>query len=158
VSLIVVAFALNFSLFFTRVIVDAGNITANVFLSAIGGYIEPGNADDYFFVAKAFYPGSSGTDFISVASNIKEVLNPNSVLGGDTFEDMVSAAKLENEEIKTFPYVSALLITALFMFILSKHFFVAGFMFLGRIIHIIYYMVASPFFLITAFIPGFERL
>jgi hypothetical protein len=66
--------------------------------------------------------------------------------------------KDKGKEAELGTYLLLQLVLILFFLVFAKNFFVAGFMFLGRMIWIIYYMVSSPFFLITAFIPGQERL
>jgi hypothetical protein len=78
-----VAFALNFSLFFTRVIVDAGNITANVFVSSISSEVD--NPKDYFAAASLFYQGADPRSFASVGGHFQRVLKPTNLLGTDSF-------------------------------------------------------------------------
>ncbi|EFK96403.1 hypothetical protein LDC_1572 [sediment metagenome] len=54
-NLIIVAFVMNFSMFFGRVIIDAGNFTSSIFYSLIS--IESKNSDgetrDFFAPARA---------------------------------------------------------------------------------------------------------
>ena len=160
IKLIIVIFVINFSLFFSRVIVDAGNITARVFMTSISVNII--GTEDYFAAAKAFYPGSKDADFQSVGAAFVLGLSPENLLGAKNFEDWQKINSTQTGKSKADSdlsnYLLMQIILIIFFIVFAKHLFVGGFMFLGRMVYIVYYMIAAPAFFITAFIPGQENI
>jgi hypothetical protein len=82
--LVIIIFAINFSLFFARVIVDAGNITANVFLSSVA--VDIGENKDYFYFARTVNNDSESKVYKSVGSALVNGLNPENLLGEKNFQ------------------------------------------------------------------------
>jgi hypothetical protein len=155
VRLLIVIFLINFSLFFTRVIVDAGNITARVFLSSMSTKIV--ESEDYFAVAKSFYASTDSNNFVSVSASFQKVLKIEDLLGIESFRDYQKFKNklATNDDGEIFLIIA--LVVAVVSVALSKHLFIGGFMFLSRMIWIIVYMIASPVAFISAFIPGYEN-
>ncbi len=83
IALIVIAFALNFSLFASRVIVDAGNITANVFLTPIS--VSTDMEDGWFAFARAFYDDKN-MEFKSVTGAFLSTLGVEGLVSKENFE------------------------------------------------------------------------
>lgn len=149
IYLIVVIFAINFSLFFARVIVDAGNITANVFLNAVA--VDLVGDSSYFYVAETI---TGETGYKSVGAALVEGLKPENLLGEKNFQAW--QGDNETDERKIGGYLAMNVILVIVYFVLGKQFLTAGFMFLGRLVWIVYYMVLAPIFFISLFIPEQE--
>ena len=155
INLIIIAFVLNFSLFFSKIIVDAGNITSHVFLNVSSVKViekEESILPSHFFIAKAI----TGNDNInrSVGAALVKGLSTKNLFGAKNFEDWKEIDK-SADQVMTYFFMN--LLVGFVYFAIAKKFFSAGFMFLGRLVWIVFYMVTSPIYFISYFIPGQEE-
>ena len=158
IYIILIIFVINFSLFFSRVIVDAGNITAHIFLSAVGTTInsgKKGSEDDYFFFARKVTKNENA-EYKSVGASLVRGLQVKNLLGEENFTKWRDGSL--QEEQSYYKYVALNLMLVILYIMLAKRFLKAGFMFLGRLIWIVYYMISSPIFFITLLIPGQDKV
>jgi hypothetical protein len=114
------------------VIVDAGNITARVFLSSMSTKIV--ESEDYFAVAKSFYASTDSNNFVSVSASFQKVLKIEDLLGIESFRDYQKFKNklATNDDGEIFLIIA--LVVAVVSVALSKHLFIGGFMFLSRMI------------------------
>ena len=145
IMLIVVVFIINFSLFFARVIVDAGNLTARVFYNTISIKI----ADkDHFSVAKHFYKNEESFEFKSVAAAFYQDLQPEKLINnGTVFNYFVGT----QSSVAIFMLILGILIFT--NLVIAKNLFSVSLMLITRIVFIIYYMVSAPFYFLALFLP-----
>ena len=157
IKLIVVIFVLNFSLFFARVIVDAGNLTARVFYNSISTeHIDNGGVTEWllgshFFIAERFYGGAQGEafKFKSVAGAFQSKLDPKTLIGNNVIFDYFVSK--DNNETTSFLFIMLILICV--NLAIAKSLAAASFTFIGRIVWIIYYMISAPFYFLSLFLP-----
>lgn len=131
VNVILMAVLINFSLFFTKIIIDAGNITARIFYNAI----EVKNKAD-------------GTQNVGIASEkaisvtLIDQVDPQKIIlqSGDDFSEINGAS--EDEYAGFFILISLLAaaVNIYFMFI----FFSVGFLFVGRVLQLWISMITAP--------------
>ena len=165
VKIIVVALVMNFSLFLSKGIIDAGNITARLFYNSIGSpQIEDGSGnstvgENHFIIAKAFYQSTANgtntnnTQFRSIAGYFQSFAKPENLFGVDTFKAW-KATKGGNANIWTFVFMCVLV--SFYLLMMAKTLFKGGFFFLTRVVWLVYYIIISPFALISMFIPKME--
>jgi hypothetical protein len=146
VNIIVVAIFINFSLFFTRVVVDASNILTRVFYSNIEVTGIPSSFED-----SAIGYGSAQPKEITGA--ILSKLNPQELLSKDLYE-----ADIDGQELSAFGKmmynVFIIVILIGINAILSYVFFVVALLFLTRIITILLSMILAPLAFASLMFPG----
>ncbi len=153
-TLIVVALLLNFSLFFTKVVIDAGNILARAFVNSIN-------------IENDSYADQVGYRSISVG--ILDKINPQRLLSQTLFKPKFNAVQgsvdSETGEIiagSEYPILDDNLTYYFFVFILlgvvnftlAWTFLSVGLLFLGRIVGLWFAMIFSPIAFITLAVPG----
>ena len=145
-----VVFVINFSLFFTRVVVDAGNLTARIFYTSISSKVtDTEEAGRRFGLAINFYdPGTEVTDFKSISGSFYQSLSIEKLVGGkDIFEIF------KKEDSSSIVFIMLLMVATVMNIFLAFNFFKTSFVFIGRIVWIMIYMIASPLAFILLFLP-----
>jgi len=162
VRLIIIAFVLNFSLFASKVIIDAGNITALTFYNAIdAGNTLPYNYDEI---------GKSGSvaqvkdelagnctkrgDPKSIAGALVGLFNPARIFASENFESLSRAQARNQSSILMAMFLGGAVINIL----MAKEVFLAGFLFISRTMWLIILMVLSPLAFVSYFLPGQDYL
>ena len=148
-KLIVVVFILNFSLFFSRVIVDAGNLTARVFYNSVSMTItDSAERNSWFNIANGLLLGKADPEsFRSISGAFMLSLNGDQLVGDE------DAQKEFKGESPLIVFIFVMVIFSAINFFVAKNFFKASFMFIGRLVHITFYMIASPFYFLFLFLP-----
>lgn len=138
-NIIIVALLINFSLFFSKVVIDASNIVAIGFYNSITAKNETYLGDSTTVDQTTYLKGIS-------AGYMK-------MLGVQTF---FSSRFLDNEALTVEP--SKLLVvgilSSIFMLIAAVILLISGIMFAARFIILIFLMILSPLALIAYIIPG----
>ncbi len=151
-TLIVVALLLNFSLFFTKVVIDAGNILARAFYSSIVIENDPNydNVDGYK----------------SITLGLVDKINPQNLLSPQIFSSAGSVIADFDSQNNTLnnavPNLSDKTGTIFFIFllmvvvnlILAWTFISVALLFVGRVIGLWFSMIFSPIAFITLAVPG----
>ncbi|MFZ3011601.1 MAG: hypothetical protein WA060_01205 [Minisyncoccia bacterium] len=149
VKVIVIALLINFSMFFTQVIIDTSNVLALVFYNKME--VNTVNADGK---VREYQNTANGEK--DVAGGMVNAFNPTSLLTPDFF------AKLKTQEIggvKASTEVSGgmligiTIIAGVLMFFAAYCFFVAGISFVGRMIELFVLIIFSPFAFMSSTIP-----
>jgi|GEM_PF-1732918 len=139
VKVIIVALLINFSLFFTRVVIDASNILARAFVSSIDLQVTDQNGD----------PVVSGPTQYSAA--VIAGFNPSSVLSTDDglLNEIYSDSSANGAAIE----VTFIFVLSAILYIMSFVFVMVGIMMLGRVIELWYLMIIAPIAFISIVLP-----
>ncbi len=164
IRLIIIALVINFSLLTTRIIVDAGNVTALLFYNSIE--IENSSTKT---VAEVVSTGSGGTNDIGVSSSTEDsgtvksitgaflaVLNPGVFFGKDVLTEVTGDSGDKKE-----PYIKMMILLlslGTVSFMVAWNFLKIALAFLSRGILLILYAVISPLAFASYFIPGNDYL
>lgn len=135
VNLIIVGLLINFSAFFTKVVIDASNILAIEFYNAIGA--PPGTSI-----------GGIGIEERSISAVFITGFDPQKLTGAGVFNDWVKEDK--NVLSLMFVYLSAGIVTFLASFALLK----VGILFLARTISFWFLIIVSPLAFMAFILPG----
>ncbi len=154
-TLIIVALLLNFSLFFTRVVVDAGNILARAFYQSI-------NIENDEYSAESGYRG--------ISAALVEKINPQRLLSESIFKQQITTGDVSTttggvigsgtafaaqdlEKNMAF-YVGVFLLLAFVNFTLAGIFLSVALLMVGRTVGLWFAMIFSPIAFITLAVPG----
>lgn len=135
-NIIIVALLINFSLFFSKVIIDASNVVAVGFYKSITN-------------TSVTYNTNTTKDSAFQKSISAGYMN---MLGLQTFfgDNILTNGKLEDGG----QILAVGIITAVFMLITAVILLIAGIMFVARFIILVFLMILSPLALIAYIIPG----
>ncbi|MFH0804536.1 MAG: hypothetical protein V1896_02960 [Candidatus Zambryskibacteria bacterium] len=131
-DIIIVALLINFSLFFSKVVIDASNIVAVGFYNSISSNTIT----------------RDGTQVKSISAGYENMLGVHTFYG----TDVLGAGDLDAPGILVFGILSSV-----FMLITAVMLLMAGIMFLARFIILIFLMILSPLALIAFIIPGQKK-
>lgn len=162
VHVIIMALLINFSMFFTKVVIDSSNILALVFYNKINIDTEKERKVDGSLTVREErdFAGAMFDKF-----NPMELLNPDSLAGDKTVkvwdsksgkEITVNAGKISATTRMGIVFVSGII-----MLLGAYAFFVAGFAFIARLAEIWFLIIFSPFAFMSWSLPklaGFEYL
>ena len=142
-GVIAVALLINFSFFFTRVVIDMSNILAHEFYDQINA--APSQANPSLLVA-----GAQALVPISISEKVMAGVNPQTLISNDSFKKFLSGG--------TFVGNLAILITLFLIFgivnvILAAVFLTAAFQFLARIVALWFAIILSPIAFISFITP-----
>lgn len=138
VNLVIVALLLNFSAFFTKVVIDASNIFALEFYNAMG-------APERVTVAGIEIPQRS------LSSVFITGFDPQRLTGTESFQSWKDGTGGSVLAL-TFVFMGAAIITFFASFIMVK----VAFLFIGRTVDFWYLIVVSPFAFVSYILPGFN--
>jgi hypothetical protein len=133
-NIIIVALLINFSLFFTKVVIDASNIVAIGFYNSITTNALPlGNAS----------PANSK----SIAGAYMQMLGVHTFSSSNILKNVSDSSQI----------LLIGVITSVFMLITAVMLFIVGIMLITRLIILIFIMILSPLALIAYIIPGMKN-
>ncbi len=142
VQVVLMALLINFSMFFTKVVIDSSNILALIFynkLDARTGTTPSNNERD---ITGAMYKNFDATTLLT-KDTIEKIKHPK--VGGKTIT--------ENEAMPFGPTMGIMFIAGTIMLFAAYVFFVAGFSFLGRLIELWILIIFSPFAFMSSTLP-----
>jgi len=151
IKLIIIALLINFSLFFTRVIIDVGNITALTFYNAISA---PDLKQEDNFISnitgdtQKFITGGDADKVNSISGAVVSVFNPSRMFTTDVFKEFVTNSKAGSG----FQLFLMILSFSVISVLTAKELFWAGFLFLSRTIWLIFLMIISPLAFVSYFV------
>jgi hypothetical protein len=138
-NIIIVALLINFSLFFSKVVIDASNIVAVGFYNSITSSTQLSGSSSV--------GAGSQTSFTGISGGYMNMLG---------VQTLYSSKILDNKTLLAEP--SKLLIvgimSSVFMLIVAVILLIAGVMFAARFIILIFLMILSPLALIAYILPG----
>src|SRR3989344_198393 len=181
---IIVALLINFSMFFTKVIIDSSNILALVFYNKISLEDKYGNTMDY-------KPITNEPQEKNIAGGMAAAFNPSQLLDDTFFENAkketaampITALGLGTSFVaspllgppiyigyKLYGYwfpskdvpvelmLAIIVVSGIILFLATYAFFVAGFAFLVRLIELWILTIFSPFAFISFAVPFLEKV
>ncbi len=160
VRVIIVALLINFSMFFTKIVIDSSNILALIFYNKIAIEAPASNNS----TARPYISVSGERD---VAGGLVVSFNPTRTLDGNFFEkskEIWIDGKYKgkgNNEVPASIMIALIFITGVIMSLAIYAFFVASFSFVGRLIELWILIIFAPFAFISSIIPkmsGMEYL
>src|SRR3989338_6601659 len=151
-DVIIIALLVNFSLFFTKVVIDSSNILALIFYNKIdttGSTPEPVST-----------PGQLAVQEKDMAKALVSAFNINAFFNTKMLEDVDKGSAHLGVQHALNPYVliALMVIYGLIVSILIYAFFIAGFAFFSRMITLIILLVVSPFAFVSYAIPGLKKI
>ena len=152
-KVIIIALLINFSMFFTQVIIDSSNILALIFYNKM--QVDTKNSDG------KPRPYESATGEKDVAGGMVNAFNPTSLLTPDFFNKAgtitVAGAAPTPGPVSFGILIGVTLIAGLLMFFAAYCFFIAGVSFLGRMIELFVLIIFSPFAFMSFTVPELAK-
>jgi hypothetical protein len=146
-KVVIIGLLINFSLYFTRVIVDAGNIFARLFYDQIGE-VQITTPGGHTYNVHSI---SAGSEEHSISSSVVAGLNVQKVLSSDNF-GLTKNIGLNPGTLFAVIFVGFVInISAAWLFFQSAAFF------LGRIGVLWFSMVFAPLAFVSSIVPGIDR-
>lgn len=144
VNLVIVALVINFSAFFTKIVIDASNIFALGFYNAIDAPPIDSTEDPF--------KNDIGVKKQSISTVFIQGFDVQNIAGKETFEKWRQGG--ENVSMLFFVFLAAGIVTIVASFVL----FAAGFLFLGRMVAFWFLIIASPIAFVAMILPGARGL
>lgn len=142
-NIIIVALLINFSLFFSKVVIDASNIVSVGFYNSIA---TSNNAD----LSGSKNTGITGVEtFKGVSGGYMRMLGIQTFFSANILDAQPGGKKLDAVQILILGIMSSV-----FMLVTAVVLLIAGIMFAARFIILIFLMILSPLALIAFIIPG----
>ena len=151
-GVIIIALVVNFSFFFTRVVIDAGNIVAVQFYNAI-----PAPSGCQSFFTSLCRDNTSNTKDLS--AGIMEAIGVQTLLNNKSFEKYTNGGRISNDWLTNLIGLSFLYISVGVVFwILFITFLGVGIKFIVRIAVLWFVLVVSPLAFVAYTIKGTQSL
>src|SRR3989344_2134160 len=157
VNVVLMALLINFSMFFTQVVIDTSNILALVFYNKLEVRTTTGAGAD----AKAI-PYDSVTGEKDISGAMVNAFNPTLLLDNNFF-GKVATQKIPGglpvtDRVPGSIVMGITLIAAALMIYAAYAFFIAGISFMGRMIELFVLIIFSPFAFMSFSIPELEKI
>lgn len=134
-SIIIAALLINFSLFFTKIIIDAGNILARAFYSNIE------------------VPLDDNPDHKSISQGVIQYVNPQKLMSSDMFTPTLSPGR-PPEEVNNGWVFMIMLVATIINVIIALTFLSVFLLFAARVIGLWFMMIFSPLAFVSTAIPN----
>jgi hypothetical protein len=149
-KVIIIALLINFSMFFTEVIIDSSNILALIFYNKL-------DVCDKDPATGKCRPYPTITGEIDVAGSMMNSFDPTKLLTGDFFKTAgtidVQGVGPTSAPVSYQMIILVTILAGLVMLFAAYAFFVAGISFMGRMIELFVLIVFSPFAFMSSTIP-----
>jgi hypothetical protein len=145
---VLMALVVNFSLFFTKVVIDASNMTALIFYNKIavvgGNKYEPVNST------------SVNVEQKNIAGALVSSFNVNQFFDADLLERIDRSATDQGipSALNSYVKIGMMLIYGFVIYTLCYAFFIAGVSFFGRLMMLVMLMIVSPFAFMSYAVPS----
>ncbi len=162
VKVIIMALLINFSMFFTEVVIDSSNILALIFYNKINVGRKDANGN---IIATTPYETVTGEK--DVAGGLTGAFNPANQLTPDFFTAAANINNIPGQPPPTGPastkpaigiILGIMLLSGGVMAVAAYALFVSGFSFLGRLIELFVLIIFSPFALMSFSVPALEKV
>lgn len=131
IRLVIVALLVNFSLFFTKVVIDSSNIMALAFYNGIT------------VSAPATQYAKTGTPQKNISAEIINSFNPQKLIGKESFSAF-SRGEADNDLVGPGGFIIVILAASVINVVVAYSLLVVGFYFLARLITLWFLMIAAP--------------
>ena len=152
-NVVIMALLINFSMFFTQVIIDSSNILALIFynkLSPTSQYTTiTGEKDIAGGLVQAFNPTASLSPNFFIAAKATQIPDP---------DDPTKTITKKEDKVPLGMMVGIILVTGLVLLFATYALFVSGLYFVGRLIELFVLIVFSPFAFMSWTIPKFAGI
>jgi hypothetical protein len=157
-KVIIIALLINFSMFFTEVVVDSSNILALIFYNKMS--VSTNNAN------RSARPYQSANGEKDVAGGLTASFNPTTLLTPDFFQSAGNVSipgqppdpTAATKQVDPWTVMGLLLMSGVLMLFAAYAFFVSGFSFLGRLIELFVLIIFSPFAFMSFTVPKLESV
>ena len=163
-SVILIALLVNFSLFFTKIVIDSSNIVGLIFFNRI----KVSANDNYRPVAR----DDASVKDKNTAGALISRFKIGTFFNDDTIDELRKALQNDTEaqvgvprgsgaklgELSPYFVIGIMVAYGLVAFALAYSFLVVGLVFLGRLINLIMLMVISPFAFVSYAVPKFKSI
>lgn len=155
-KVIIMALLINFSMFFTKVIIDTSNVLALIFYNKLStGNKDPKTGE----IVSAPYQDITGEKDIS--GGLVSAFNPTSALGPEFFTAAKKPIQLPGqppdtnleEKVPEGMLVGIIIITGAIFLVAIYALFISGLAFLGRLIELFILIIFSPFAFMSFVVP-----
>ena len=150
---IIIALLINFSMFFTKIVIDSSNVLALIFYNRL----------DVTEGGKKPIPKDAATgDAKNISAAMWKTFDATRLINSDTIE-LMKSTKFGDKTIKEegLPFalsMGVMVIAGLIMLFAAYAFFVAGLMFIGRLIELWVLIIFSPFAFMSWTVPKFASI
>mgnify|MGYP001566951667 CR=1 FL=1 len=152
-NVVIMALLINFSMFFTQVIIDSSNILALIFynkLSPTSQYTTiTGEKDIAGGLVQAFNPTASLSPDFFIAAKATQIPDP---------DDPTKTITKKEDKVPLGMMVGIILVTGLVLLFATYALFVSGLYFVGRLIELFVLIIFSPFAFMSYTIPKFAGI
>jgi hypothetical protein len=154
-QVVIMALLINFSMFFTKVVIDSSNILALVFYSKLTVVTTKNGTP-------INYTGATGPDEKDIAGSMVSSFNPTSALTWDNFlkqartysiPDVAGGKVQVQARMPAATMFALILISGAIMLFATYAFFIAGLSFVGRLIELWILIIFSPFAFMSSTLP-----
>lgn len=142
VMLIVMALLINFSLFFSRLIIDASNVVAYTFYEHMGEVKTDPTSK----------PSAVGISERTLSVSIMDGLDPQSLFGNHAYQALTGSPRIK-DATQSIALIFLFILAAVVTFITAIMLIVASLMFLGRIVALWLLMIIAPAALAAFILP-----
>lgn len=150
-KVIIIALLINFSMFFTGIVIDASNILGLIFYNKINVNTTVNG------VERLYSPVGTEKD---IAGGLVNSFDPTKIIGEDFFNQAIkqfnpsTGAPMEDAtEVPISIVLSVILLAGAVMCVAAYVFFVSGFFFLARLIELWFLIIFSPFAFMSSTVP-----
>lgn len=151
-QVIIMALLINFSMFFTKVVIDTANIIALIFYNKI-------EVESKVEGVKRPYSGIAGEK--DVAGGMVTAFDPTNLLNSEFFEQSrhtkINGVDLRSDNTPPGVLIGISVITGVLMLFVAYAFFVSGLMFVGRLIELWVLIIFSPFAFMSSTVPQLSK-
>lgn len=158
-GVIMIALLVNFSFFFTRLVIDAGNILSIQFYNSIQAPLvsttaSSGSVSNLQGAAAAGINSLGGGDTKDLTASIMGMLNLQGLFGSTSFQNFSKPTDGFTQFITlSFLYIGA----AIMFWLLTVTFVTAGIKFLMRVVVLWFLIIASPLAFVARAVPQFRK-
>jgi hypothetical protein len=176
-KVIIIALLINFSMFFTEVVIDSSNILALVFYNKINVGVTTTNASGQKVTALAPYESATGekdvaggltgafnpanqlnTTFFQSAAAINHMPNATSNINASSVVGTSNQTASNTDPISSGILYGIMILSGTVMLVAAYALFVSGLSFLGRLVELFVLIIFSPFALMSFSVPLLEKV
>ncbi len=152
-QVIIMALLINFSMFFTKVVIDTANILALVFYNKMEVTTNVNGQREVYTPSTPYEKDLSGA--------MMKSFDPTQLLTKEFFDKAKVTRVLGRERVDEVPFgiiFTIILVSGMIMLFAAYAFFISGLSFLGRLIQLWILIIFSPFAFVSSTIPILEKV
>lgn len=142
--LIIIALLINFSLFFSRLVIDASNVAAYTFYSHLGVPKEDDNSEPHPILKES----ETGIKERTISVNIVNAIKPQNLIGEDMYEDFTKPGDTQSSAL-----IFLLLLATVVAFIVATLLLTGAVIFLARVVILWFLMILAPLAFVAFILP-----